>query len=389
MIPAMRVAIVLPDLPRSRFTGGTLCVIEHGNQLVALGHSVALVTLRPPEVPEFATVSAEVRTALPDRRRPPSAGAKQLAAHLVRSRAIRAVSTSPLAYDLASTELRRGIGLERCAHLLPRDADVTLATHSSTVLPALLHGSGVVAQFMQHDDVLTDPSEFATESRVVDSLELPRVANSSWLLQRLRDRGHSTVRVYNAVSSEVFFPRESEKDIGSPPVVVSYGGRGVPWKGFVDAARAIRLLRSRLGAVRWLVYGDAALPAQNDIADFEEIGTVHGASLRELYWQADVVLCPSWYESYPLPPIEAMASGVPVVTTPLGTEDFARNGDTAIVVPAQEPSQMADALASVLSDAKLRNDLRAAGSAEARRHTWTRAGRSMEAALTSLLASRS
>jgi glycosyltransferase involved in cell wall biosynthesis len=69
------------------------------------------------------------------------------------------------------------------------------------------------------------------------------------------------------------------------------------------------------------------------------------------------VLCPSWYESFPLLPIEAMACGTSVITTPYGTEDYAIDGHTAIVVRPRVVSDFVVALDGLVRLPELRQRL--------------------------------
>ncbi len=69
---------------------------------------------------------------------------------------------------------------------------------------------------------------------------------------------------------------------------------------------------------------------------------------------------------------EAMASGACVVCTPSGTGDFARDGETALVVRIRHPWFLARALTRVLGDDALRARLATAGRAGIARHAWPR-----------------
>jgi hypothetical protein len=82
------------------------------------------------------------------------------------------------------------------------------------------------------------------------------------------------------------------------------------------------------------------------------------------------VLCPSWYESFPLPPIEAMASGTAVITTPYGTEDYAIDGHNAIVVRPRVIADFVAALDGLVRLPELRNQLARNGRAMAESRTW-------------------
>ena len=89
------------------------------------------------------------------------------------------------------------------------------------------------------------------------------------------------------------------------------------------------------------------------------------------YREADVVLNPSLVDNMPNSLLEAMASGVPVVSTDVGGVPFiAEHERTALLVPPGQPDAMASAVARVLSDATLAQTLRTAGLAEVQRYTW-------------------
>lgn len=85
-----------------------------------------------------------------------------------------------------------------------------------------------------------------------------------------------------------------------------------------------------------------------------------------------MVICPSWYESFPLPPLEAMACGTPVVTTRIGTEDYAFNEKNCLVVPPRNPKAMAEAILRLLDDESLQERFKKEGLKTARQFTYDR-----------------
>ncbi len=95
--------------------------------------------------------------------------------------------------------------------------------------------------------------------------------------------------------------------------------------------------------------------------------------LARLYCEAEIAVVPSLYEGFSLPAIEAMACGVPVVTTTGGAlpEVVGRDGETAVLVPPDDPGALASALGALLDDPAARARLGSAGRARVlRRFTW-------------------
>lgn len=96
--------------------------------------------------------------------------------------------------------------------------------------------------------------------------------------------------------------------------------------------------------------------------------------LPGLYNLAEVFAFPSRYEGFGLPPLEAMACGVPVVSSNAASLPEVI-GDAGLLVPPDDPGALAAALRRVLSDADLRADLQARGWRQAARFTWDETAR--------------
>ena len=70
--------------------------------------------------------------------------------------------------------------------------------------------------------------------------------------------------------------------------------------------------------------------------------------------RANVFVYASWYEGFGLPPLEAMACGVPVVTTDCGgVLEYAIDGYNSLVTPIRDPTALAQAIQRLLSDRHL------------------------------------
>ena len=82
---------------------------------------------------------------------------------------------------------------------------------------------------------------------------------------------------------------------------------------------------------------------------------------------ADVFVHPTLNDSFPLVVLEAMGTGLPVVTTAEGgIPDMVRDGVDGLICPKGDPSALADALQKLLSDASMRTRLGESGKARYR-----------------------
>lgn len=96
-------------------------------------------------------------------------------------------------------------------------------------------------------------------------------------------------------------------------------------------------------------------------------------SLDALFEDADLFVLPSFYEGYGMALAEALAHGLPVVSTRAGAIASTVPADAGILVPPGDPAALADALRRVLSDGALRRSMRdAAARAAAALPGWPR-----------------
>ncbi len=92
-------------------------------------------------------------------------------------------------------------------------------------------------------------------------------------------------------------------------------------------------------------------------------------TLAVMYRLATAFVFPSLYEGFGLPPVEAMASGTPVITSNVSSLAEVA-GDAAMLVDPYSPEAIADGIMQVLSDEALRKDLSARGLVRARSFSW-------------------
>jgi glycosyltransferase involved in cell wall biosynthesis len=99
------------------------------------------------------------------------------------------------------------------------------------------------------------------------------------------------------------------------------------------------------------------------------LGFVRDDTLAALYRLATVFVFPSLYEGFGLPPLEAMASGTPVVVSNRSSLPEVV-GDAAVLVDPYSAASIAEGIQRVLSDASLRQGLVERGLARAREFSW-------------------
>ena len=109
--------------------------------------------------------------------------------------------------------------------------------------------------------------------------------------------------------------------------------------------------------------------ASLDLEGVHFAGYVHDLDMPAVYSLADVLVFPSLYEGFGLPPLEAMACGTPVVTSN-STAIPEIVGDAAVLVDPMNAAELAGALEMVMSSSEMRARLIEKGHAQSARYSW-------------------
>ena len=201
-------------------------------------------------------------------------------------------------------------------------------------------------------------------------------ANSTPLRRALAARaGRTVLDGAGGIDTGRFTPDASRR-ADAPLRVMLNGRRSRPKKGTDLLLRA--LARVRDVPAFEIVLVDTPEPGGRDPREGAPLPAnaryVLGPSQAELvalYQSAHVFLAAERKAGWCNTALEAMACGATVGCTRSGTTDFARNGDTALVMPFRHEWFAARAARRLLGDAALRERLGRAGRAEAERWTWT------------------
>ena len=161
--------------------------------------------------------------------------------------------------------------------------------------------------------------------------------------------------------------RRTRRSLGLPDQVsiVGFVGRLTRDKGIAELIEAFQSLEDRFPRLRLLLVGcfekSDPLPAwvEKSIRDSSRIvhtGFVDNPSL--LYQLMDVVVLPSYREGFPTVALEAAAAGKPIVATRVtGSRDAVVDGETGLLVPARNSSELAGAIGSLLEDKTRANQM--------------------------------
>lgn len=178
---------------------------------------------------------------------------------------------------------------------------------------------------------------------------------------------------YLGIDTRVFRPGPEHPL--NDPVRLLFAGSLWEGKGPQVAIRALRILSQTEGLPRFHldVFGDGASYFKEYLQRLiREEGvegqvTFHGfvpwSRLVQAMHEADIFLFPSvWDEPFAITPLQAMGCGLPVVaTTTGGTPEGLVDGETALLIPPNDPGALASAVIRLVRDPTLRRRLRENG----------------------------
>jgi glycosyltransferase involved in cell wall biosynthesis len=201
----------------------------------------------------------------------------------------------------------------------------------------------------------------------------------------------SRIRVVCGGVGPAFRPIESRQVIEqtlaplrlTPGEYILYVGTIEPRKNLVRLVEAYHRVRKLAPAPKLVLAGARGWKFEGMFERVETLGLkdavvflgqVPADILPALYNGAVAFAYPSLYEGFGLPPLEAMACGVPVIASDTSSLPEVV-GDAGVLVDPKDTDALADALAALLNDDERRAELSARGLARARAFSWEKAAR--------------
>jgi glycosyltransferase involved in cell wall biosynthesis len=266
---------------------------------------------------------------------------------------------------------------------IPSGTDINVATLAQTAYPVYLSEAKVKIYHMQHFEPILNSNKLE-KVKALKSYTLPllKIANSTWLQNKLKKEldvdskfipwaiDHTIFNTKPIVTDSLpcKFNRENNQKY-----ILSLG-KSTEFKGLKDLFAALKYVKFKRPDLNFtlILYGNEPFLQGESPVNTIYIYRPSDKELVYLYQNADVVITPSWYESFPLPPLEAMACGTPVITTMYGVEDYAINNYNSIVIPPRDIKKMASSIIEVLENESLKERLKKNGPLTAKKFTWNK-----------------
>jgi len=208
------------------------------------------------------------------------------------------------------------------------------------------------------------------------------VVPSGFLSKVFGDFGIPTRIIPNIIDLDTFAPvaaGPAGSSVGATGYVVVITRNLEPIYGLDTAIHCIAQARAAIPGITLRIAGSG--PQRDELQKLvvklglensvEFLGRLDRADIVELYQQADVMVNPSLVDNMPNSVLEALACGVPVISTNVGGVPYlVEDGKTALLVGPRDATGMAEALVRLHGDAALQHSLSARGLELVRQFAW-------------------
>jgi len=252
-----------------------------------------------------------------------------------------------------------------------------------------------VIRTVHHVDDFSTQALIDCQNRSILDPDHVLVVSRYWRCLLLEEYGIHADVITNGVDA-ARFARPKEFDGAAMRARIGANGRflflhvgGIePRKGSIELIEALSRVRSHLAPSPVLAvigakpfqdysgYRDRVFERTEDLGleigkDLVLLETVGDAELPSWYQAADAFIFPSIKEGWGLAVLEAMAAGLPVITSDIPVfREYLTDGRDVVMTPAGNATALADAMVRVATDAGLRSRLQQAGPKVAARFTW-------------------
>jgi glycosyltransferase involved in cell wall biosynthesis len=204
-----------------------------------------------------------------------------------------------------------------------------------------------------------------------------RVVPSGFLHQVFAEHDFDTEIIPNIIDLNIFSPELSASSGENFTLVITRNLEAI--YGLDTAIRAVAIAVKTLPGLELKIAGSGPLLEElqtlaKTLGVSERVqflGRLERESIVALYREGDAMLNPSRVDNMPNSVLEALASGLPVISTNVGGVPYiVEDGKTALLVDADEPEAMAGAILRLHQDNALRTRLQKRGLDEVRQYAW-------------------
>lgn len=323
-----------------RVCGGSKIIFEHTNHLVERGHEVTIVCHFPK--PDWIEVKAKyIQVAFQD-------------------------------------DITKGI---------PKNTDIIICTVADQLIECYLSKIAPVVHFEQGDIYIYEfeKCDFATQEywKKTFSIPVPILAVSQGLANALYKNFRRKAQIlHNALDDRFFYPRLIN-ETHAVPRILFVGSEQAEFKGIKDIFSALDIVKEQ-----GLLFEAVWVTPTPPVINFQGTLVVNPPQneLGEIYRSCDIYVSGSYYESFPLPPLEAMSCGCAVISTEnVGVVEYGVHETNCLLTKIGDPQSIADEIIELIRNKEKTKQLVVAGYETAAQFKWENIIKNLESYLYSQL----
>ena len=202
--------------------------------------------------------------------------------------------------------------------------------------------------------------------------------------EKLREKFGSKSRIYlvekgvNGVSSQLSKKRKNGK------VIVTFIGTTVSRKGVLDLLKAIKIVQHKNPNVKLVIAGSGPSAAITKLkrqistlrVNAKYLGPIDFTKKWSIFSQSDIFCLPSYLDAYPSAILEAMAAGVPVISTK-EIDSPIINGVSGLLINAGDIQSLAEAIEKLANNPVSRHRIGREGQIIAQNLAWSQQARKL------------
>ncbi|AQS58821.1 glycosyltransferase family 4 protein [Desulforamulus ferrireducens] len=272
-------------------------------------------------------------------------------------------------FAIEANYLQVPFGIE-LARGIPQDTDIIVATYWDQLSACVEAGIAPVVYFEQGDFHLWDwdKVDAAKKDLIYRMYQLPSriITCSETGARKIQENFHRQALVFhNALNEQIFYPKSSNPQ---EVYVLAVGSEHTPFKRIPDIWQACQRVQEQGYDVqfKWITQNPPTKPLGKVIVNPPQ------QQLGEEYRQSYIYVCASEYETFPLPPLEAMSCGTPVITTPNdGVKVYGVDGENCLFFQPGNISELAEKIILLLENQQLYQQLQQKGYQTAAQFKWS------------------
>ncbi|HDR7315403.1 TPA: glycosyltransferase, partial [Bacillus cytotoxicus] len=318
----LRIAYVMNH---TRVCGGAKIILEHTNQLVDRGHEVFIISRDPK--PDWKEIKAKY---------------------------IQALQQTSFVQSIP-------------------DVDIIVCTVADQVPECYLLGNAPVILFEQGDVYIYEFDKIPQSSKEfyqkIWRFPIPVVGVSKVLMDTLdKNFGCKGKILHNALNDNYFYPPIVNKKPHDKLKVLFVGQENNHFKGISIVREALKIVR-KTGREFDEVWVSQTTPESQ--FDGELVINPSQEQLGEIYRSSDIFISGSYYESFPLPPLEAMTCGCAVISTDNeGIKEYGIDGVNCLLGKIGNSDSLASCLIDLIDNEEKRKNLIKAGYLTSEKFKW-------------------